>query len=216
MLAIPMLQLLKIVFTFGKELLIALCQSGSFKLTKGSRGYQSLGLRLAFLQLIICPKNERQQGKRRVLGSKMKYWIENIWKNIWKKKQKVRKRACFSPYSVSRAKGKTTKNDAGECLLAVPHRNWKTNTSKKHITRSNRDKSPYNVHIKDKTGVLTCGQFKSVNNYSERRAKAKALISHKSIALLSRYKSLGALIVFSLFTLLLPISTKEASSIKDF
>ena len=27
LLAIPMLQLLKIVFTFGKELLIALCQS---------------------------------------------------------------------------------------------------------------------------------------------------------------------------------------------
>ena len=65
----PMLQLLKIVFTFGKELSIALC-----------RGYKPSGLRLAFLQPILCPKNERQQGKQRVLGSKMKYWIENIWK----------------------------------------------------------------------------------------------------------------------------------------
>ena len=64
------------------------------------------------------------------------------------------------------------------------------------ITRSNRDKSPYNVHTKDKTGVLTCGQFKSVNNHSERRAKAEAVISHKSIALVSRYKSVGALIYF--------------------
>ena len=66
------------------------------------------------------------------------------------------------------------------------------------LTRSNRDKSPYNVHIKDKTGVLTCGQFKSVNNHSERRAKAEAVILHKSIALLNRNKSLGALIFFSL------------------
>ena len=65
---------------FGKELLIALCQSGSFKLTKLSQGYKSLGLRLAFLQPILCPNNERKQGKRRVLGSKMKYWMENIWK----------------------------------------------------------------------------------------------------------------------------------------
>ena len=40
---------------------------------------------------------------------------------------------------------------------------------------TNRDKSLFNflginVHIKDKTGVLTYTQFKSVNNYSERRA----------------------------------------------
>ena len=75
-----MLQLLKIVFTFGKELLIALCQSGSFKLPKQSQGCKPLGRRLAFLQPIICLKNERQRGKGRVLGSKMKYWIENIWK----------------------------------------------------------------------------------------------------------------------------------------
>ena len=62
----PMLQL----FTFGKELLIALC-----------RGYKPSGLRLAFsLQPILYPKNERQQGKRRLLGSQKKYWIENIWK----------------------------------------------------------------------------------------------------------------------------------------
>ena len=84
-----------------------------------------------------------------------------------------------------------------------------------NITRSNRDKSPYNVHIKDKTGVLTCGQFKSVNNHSERRAKAEAVISHRSIALLSRYKSLGALIVLRCYSVLLHISTKEASSIKS-
>ena len=71
--------------------------------------------------------------------------------------------------------------------------------------------------IKDKTGVLTCGQFKSVNNHSERRAKAEANISHNSIALLSRYKSSGALIVFHCYrSVLLLMSTKEASSIKDF
>ena len=40
---------------------------------------------------------------------------------------------------------------------------------------TNRDKSLFNflginVHVKDKTGVLTYAQFKSVNNYSERRA----------------------------------------------
>ena len=84
-----------------------------------------------------------------------------------------------------------------------------------NIARSNQDKSSYNVHIKHKTGVLTCGQFKSVNNHSERRAKAEAVISHKSIALLSRYKSLGALIVFYCYSVLLHISTKEASSIKS-
>ena len=72
------------------------------------------------------------------------------------------------------------------------------------------------ISVKDKTGVLTCGQFKSVNNHSERRAIAEAVISHKSIALLNRYKSLGALIVFHCYSVLLPISTKEASSIKDF
>ena len=70
-----------------------------------------------------------------------------------------------------------------------------------NMTRSNRDKSlinflDINVHIKDKTGVLTCGEFKSVNNHSERRAKAEVVISYKSIALLSGYKSLGAFIVF--------------------
>ena len=67
-----------------------------------------------------------------------------------------------------------------------------------NVTRSNRDKSPYNVHIKDKTGVLTCGQFKSVNNHSERRAKAEA-----------------TLIVFHCYSVLLHISTKEASLFKS-
>ena len=84
-----------------------------------------------------------------------------------------------------------------------------------NITRSNRDRLTYNVHIKDKTEVLTCRQFKSVNNPSKRRAKAEAVISHKSIALLSRYKSLAALIVFHCYSVLLHISTKEASSIKS-
>ena len=45
-----MLQLLKIVFTFGNEL------------------------------LSFVPKNERQRGKQRVLESQTKYWIGNFWK----------------------------------------------------------------------------------------------------------------------------------------
>ena len=139
-----MLQLLKIVFTFGKELLIAHCQSGSCKLTKRSRGYKPFGLRLAFLQ--------RQQEKRRVLGSKIKYWIENIWK----KHEHVLVRTAERENN----KRKDNKERCRRKLIQVTN-----------ITRSNRDKSPYNVNIKDKTGVLTCGQFKSVNNHSERRAK---------------------------------------------
>ena len=103
-----MLQLLKIVFTFGKELLIVLC-----------RGYKPSGLRLAIqlIQLIRCPKNERQQGKRRLLGSKKKYWIENIWK----------KHGIFLSEQRENNKGKLkkTKNDAGECFFGVPRRNWK-------------------------------------------------------------------------------------------
>ena len=124
--AFPMLQLLKIVFTFGNELLIALC-----------RGYKPSGLRLAFLQQILCPKNERQQGKRRLLGSKKKYWIENIWK----------KHDNFLSEQRENNKGKLkkTKNDAGECFFGVPHskerckcffdvsrRNCENNTSTKH------------------------------------------------------------------------------------
>ena len=38
------------------------------------------GLRLGFLQPTLYPKDERQHGKRRVLGSEMKYWTENISK----------------------------------------------------------------------------------------------------------------------------------------
>ena len=34
-------------------------------------------LSLDFSTINFVPKNERQQGKRRVLGSKIKYWIEN-------------------------------------------------------------------------------------------------------------------------------------------
>ena len=66
------------------------------------------------------------------------------------------------------------------------------------ITRSNRDKSPYNVHIKEKTGVLTCGQFKSVNNHSEHRAKAEAVISHKKYCLAKQIQILRGLDSFSL------------------
>ena len=138
---------------------------------------------MAFLQQILCRKNERPQGKRRVLGSKMKYWMENIWKKhehflvrTAERENNKRCRRIFLRYSFLVQIGK---------LIQVIK-----------ITRSNRDKSPYNVHTKDKTGVLTCGQFKSVNNHSERRAKAEAVISHKSIALVSRYKSVGALIYF--------------------
>ena len=133
-----MLQLLKIVFTFGKELLIALCQSGSFKLTKRSRGYKPLGLRLAFLQPILCPKNERQKGKRRILGCKMKYWMENIWK----------KHQHFLVRTAERENNK-------RCRRIFLH-----------------------FHIKDKTGVLTCGQLKSVNNHSELNAELKSRSRH--------------------------------------
>ena len=90
-----------------------------------------------------------------------------------------------------------------------------------NITRSNLHKSLTNFldinvpYIKDKTGVLTCGHFRLlVNNLSERRAYIIAVISHKIIALLSRYKSSGALIVFHCYSVLLPISTKEAFSCK--
>ena len=31
-----------------------------------------------FFQPILCPKDERQHGKRRVLESKMKYWIQKV------------------------------------------------------------------------------------------------------------------------------------------
>ena len=84
----------------------------------------------------------------------------------------------------------------GRSRVNVKVERGSTFTFTQGLSYSNRDKSPYNVHTKDKTGVLTCGQFKSVNNHSERRAKAEAVISHKSIALLSRYKSVGALIYF--------------------
>ena len=90
-----------------------------------------------------------------------------------------------------------------------------------NITRSNQDKSlinflDINVRIKDKTGVLTYVQFSLVNNHSERRAYIIAVISHKIIDLLSKYKSLGALIAFHCYYVLLPTSTKEVSSITDF
>ena len=119
-----MLQLLKIVFTFGKELLIALCQSGSFKLTKRSRGYKPLGLRLAFLHQSL-PKNERQQGKRRVLGSKMKYWMENIWKFLVRTAERENNKSCRRIFS-------------SEFLVEIGKLIQVTK-----ITRSNRDKSPY-------------------------------------------------------------------------
>ena len=44
----------------------------------------------------------------------------------------------------------------------------------------------------------------------------RAIISPKFIALLNRYKSLGTLIVFHCYSVLLPMSTNEASSVKDF
>ena len=113
------------MFTFGKELLTALCQSGSFKLTKRSRGYKPLGLRLAFLQPILCPKNERQKGKRRILGCKMKYWMENIW----------RKHKHFLVRTAERENNK----GAGECFLVKIGKLIQVTK----ITRSNRDKSPY-------------------------------------------------------------------------
>ena len=96
-------------------------------------------------------------------------------------------RACFSPNSVKTTKGKLKKmmsvNVSSAFLIEIGKLIQVTNISLS-LTRSNRDKSQYNVYIKDKTRVLTCGKFKSVNNHSElRRAKAEAAISHKSIPL---------------------------------
>ena len=118
------------MFTFGKELLIALCQSGSFKLTKRSRGYKPLGLRLAFLQPILCPKNERQKGKRRIFGCKMKYWMENI----------LKKHQHFLVRTAEREnkKQKVPANISSDFFVEIGKLIQVTK-----ITRSNRDKSPY-------------------------------------------------------------------------
>ena len=146
LLAFPMLQLLKIVFTFGKEFVDCSlrefnfqCQSGSFKLTKRSRAYKPSALRVAFLQPILCPKNERQQGKRRV------FRIQN---EILDRKHLEKTRAFFSPNS--RALAFLVETDNNELIQVTK------------ITRSNRDKSPYNVHTKEISKVSANVQLDNI------------------------------------------------------
>ena len=79
LLAFRMLQLLKIVFNLGKELLLfAKVYQMPIRLlllyNNAETSYKSSGLRLAFLQPILCPK--MSNSRKRI--SKMKYWIENI------------------------------------------------------------------------------------------------------------------------------------------
>ena len=118
----------------------------------------------------------------------MKYWIENVWK----KQEHVLVRTALKQQK-ERQQRTMPANVSSTFLIEIGKLIQVTN-----ITHSNRDKLPYNVHIKDKRGVVTCRQFKSVNNHSECKAKAEAVISHKSIALLSRYKILRGLDSFSL------------------
>ena len=123
--------------------------------------------------------------KRNVLGS-MTYWMENIWK-----KQESKPNGDGSVKTTKHKKKETDANVSLTFLVEIG----------KIRQVTNRDKLLFNslginVQIKDKTGVLiiTCAQFKSVNNHSECRS------SH---------------FIQRLFLLLL-MPIKEASSIKDF
>ena len=129
LLAFPMLQLLKIVFTFGKELLIALCQSGSFKLTKRSRGYKPLALRLAFLQTNSLPKKWATEGKTK------NFRMQN---EILDGKHLEKTPAFFSPNSRAWKQQKVPANISSDFLVEIGKLIQVTK-----ITRSNRDKSPY-------------------------------------------------------------------------
>ena len=75
-----------------------------------------------------------------------------------------------------------------------------------NITRSNLDKPlinvlDINVLVKDKTGVLTYGQFRLVNNHSERRAYIIVVISQKNHRFAKQIQILRALIELSTITL---------------